>query len=96
MTVGVEGSRIKDPAALSATLLAAGATAAEVQRRLHGGVGPPDLFRTGVHADRGPIRATGRKNSTLYESPARIFNTRRPARSSLPGWPPTSSAPSGR
>ncbi len=74
VSVGVEGSRIKDPAAVSAALLAAGATAAEVQRRVQGGGRPPDLFRTGVHDEPRPaFEQLGGTTSALYQIAGTVF-----------------------
>ena len=95
VTVGLDGNRVTDPAGVSASLLAAGATADEVRARLHGRLRPPDLFRTGLYVDRGPLRAAGwQEQRPVPNCRHRLPDTRRPALSSPRAWPPTWSAPS--
>jgi cell division protein FtsI/penicillin-binding protein 2 len=66
VTVGIEGSRVKDPAALSATLTAAGATTAEVHSALTAAGAHPTYFEPVFTMTAARFAQLGGKNSALY------------------------------
>jgi cell division protein FtsI/penicillin-binding protein 2 len=73
LVVGVEGNRIKDPAAISAVLTAAGATAAEVQGALAAAAGHPTYFEPVFTLSEAEYQQLGGKNSQLYQIAGTVF-----------------------
>jgi hypothetical protein len=73
VVVGVEGSRVKDPAAVSAVLIAAGATAAQVNGALAAAVTHPSYFEPVFTLSAARYQQLGGKNSQLYQAPGTVF-----------------------
>jgi hypothetical protein len=73
LIVGVEGNRIKDPAALSATLTAAGATATEVSAALAAAAAHPTFFEPVFTLPAATYQRLGGQNSALYRIPGTLF-----------------------
>jgi cell division protein FtsI/penicillin-binding protein 2 len=71
--VGVEGNRVKDPAAISAVLMAAGATAAEVQGALTAAATHPTYFEPVFTLSAARYQQLGGKNSQLYQIAGTVF-----------------------
>jgi hypothetical protein len=66
VTVGIDGSRVKDRTALAATLTAAGATAAEVQSAFTAATAHPTYFEPVFTMTAARFAQLGGKNSALY------------------------------
>jgi cell division protein FtsI/penicillin-binding protein 2 len=75
VTVGVEGSRIKDPAGLTATLLASGATADEVRTALAAATAHPTYFEPVFTLTETRFEQLGGKRSALYTIAGTDFRT---------------------
>jgi hypothetical protein len=73
LVVGVEGNRIKDRAAISAVLMAAGATAAEVQGALAAAATHPTYFEPVFTLSEARYQQLGGKNSQLYQVAGTVF-----------------------
>ncbi len=73
VVVGIEGSRVKNPAAVSATLVAAGATATEVSTALAAAVAHPSFFEPVFQLTEARYEQLGGQASTLYEIPGTVF-----------------------
>ena len=71
--VGVEGSRIKDPAALSKVLLASGATSAQVSSALAAASTHPDFFEAVFDLSADQYAKLGGNTSSLYSTPGTVF-----------------------
>ena len=75
VTVGIDGSRVKDPAALSAILTAAGATAAQVRAALTAASAHPTYFEPVFTLTAARFDQLGGKNSALYRIAGTDFQT---------------------
>ena len=73
VTVGIEGSRVKDPAALSATLIAAGATPAEVTAAQSAAAAHPTYFEPVFEMTQARFQQLGGTKSALYTIPGTVF-----------------------
>jgi hypothetical protein len=73
LVVGVEGNRVKDPAAISAVLMAAGATPAEVQGALAAAAGHPTYFEPVFTLSEAKYQQLGGNNSQLYQIAGTVF-----------------------
>jgi cell division protein FtsI/penicillin-binding protein 2 len=73
VVVGIEGSRIKDPAALSSTLMAAGATASEVRTALAAASLHPTYFTAVFTLTSAQFQALGGQTSPLYGIAGTLF-----------------------
>jgi cell division protein FtsI/penicillin-binding protein 2 len=73
VVVGIEGSRIKDPSAVSATLIAAGATAADVHMAATGAAAHPAYFEPVFQLTEARYQQLGGDGSALYKIPGTVF-----------------------
>jgi cell division protein FtsI/penicillin-binding protein 2 len=73
VVVGVQGSRIKDPAALTQVLLAAGATQAEVSAALASAAAHPTYFEPVFVMTEAAYAALGGPDSALHQAPGTVF-----------------------
>ncbi len=73
VNVGIEGSRIKDPSAVSAALMAAGATAAEVQAALAAASVHPTYFEPVFTLTQSRFEQLGGQSGTLYRIAGTVF-----------------------
>ena len=73
LVVGVEGSRIKDPAAVSAALTAAGATAAQVSAAFAAAAAHPTYFEPVFTLPQATFQQLGGQNSALYRVSGTLF-----------------------
>jgi cell division protein FtsI/penicillin-binding protein 2 len=73
LVVGLEGSRIKDPATLSAVLTAAGATAVQVQVALAGAMAHPTYFEPVFTMSEARFQELGGRSSELYQIAGTVF-----------------------
>jgi cell division protein FtsI/penicillin-binding protein 2 len=73
LVVGVEGNRVKDPAALSSVLTAAGAATAEVQGALAAAAAHPSYFEPVFTLSEARYQQLGGKNSQLYQIAGTVF-----------------------
>ncbi len=71
--VGIEGSRIKDPPAVSASLIRAGATAAEVSTAEAGATAHPTYFEPVFQLTGARYQQLGGSGSVLYRIPGTVF-----------------------
>ncbi len=71
--VGVEGQRIKDPAALTQLLTAAGASPAQVRAALTEATAHPTFFEPVVTITEAAFNALGGHSSALYQAPGTQF-----------------------
>jgi cell division protein FtsI/penicillin-binding protein 2 len=72
-TVGVEGSRIKDPAAVSAALTGAGASAAQVGAALAAAAAHPTYFEPVFTLPQATFQHLGGQNSDVYRVSGTLF-----------------------
>jgi cell division protein FtsI/penicillin-binding protein 2 len=73
LLVGVDGSRIKDPTAVSATLTAAGATPTEVSTALTAAAAHPTYFEPVFTLPEAAYQRLGGQNSALYRISGTLF-----------------------
>jgi cell division protein FtsI/penicillin-binding protein 2 len=73
VVVGVEGSRIKDPAALSTQLVASGATQEEVTSALAAAAMHPTYFEPVVTISAARYAQLGGDAGALYQAPGTVF-----------------------
>ena len=73
VSVGVEGSRIKDQASVSAALLAAGATAAEVGAAFKAAAAHPTYFEPVFTMSQARFQQLGGTTSALYQIAGTVF-----------------------
>jgi cell division protein FtsI/penicillin-binding protein 2 len=73
VVVGVEGSRIKDPALVTTTLEAAGATSAEVQAALAAATTHPTYFEPVFQLAQTKFQQLGGQSSALYKVAGTVF-----------------------
>ena len=73
VVVGVEGSRVKDPASLTALLTAAGAPASSVSSALAAAAAHPTFFEPVFQITMAQYQALGGKSGALYQAPGTVF-----------------------
>lgn len=73
VVVGVQGSRVKDPSALTQVLLAAGAPAASVTSALSAAAAHPTFFEPVFTLPLARYQALGGDGSTLHNFPGTVF-----------------------
>ena len=73
VTVGIDGSRIKDPAAVSNALMAAGASAAQVQSALAAASVHPTYFEPVFTLTQARFEQLGGQSSALYRIAGTVF-----------------------
>jgi cell division protein FtsI/penicillin-binding protein 2 len=73
VTVGVEGSRIKDPALLASVLQAAGATPSQTSAAISAAAAHPTFFEPVFSLSEGAYQALGGDHSQLYQVPGTVF-----------------------
>jgi cell division protein FtsI/penicillin-binding protein 2 len=73
VSVGIEGSRIRNAAALTAALAAAGATASEIQGALAGANAHPTYFVPVFDLSEARYQQLGGTASALYQVPGTVF-----------------------
>lgn len=71
--VGVEGARVKDPAALTALLVGAGAPAAAVSAALSAAAAHPTFFEPVLQLTDAGFAALGGDSGALYQAPGTVF-----------------------
>jgi cell division protein FtsI/penicillin-binding protein 2 len=82
VVVGVEGSRIKDPAALTKVLLASGTTAPQISAALAAAAAHPTFFEPVLQLSLAQYSALGGNTGALYQAPGTVFD-RTAARSAV-------------
>jgi cell division protein FtsI/penicillin-binding protein 2 len=83
--VGVEGSRVKNAAQLTATLESSGATAAEVAAALGAAADHPTYFEPVFTLTAARYGALGGNSSPLYQVPGTVFQYTRARTADTPG-----------
>ena len=73
VVVGVEGSRVKNPAQLTSTLVTSGATAGQVTAALNAATNHPDFFEPVFTMTADQFSALGGNASALYQAPGTVF-----------------------
>jgi cell division protein FtsI/penicillin-binding protein 2 len=73
VTVGVEGSRIKDPAQLASVLQAAGATPSQISAAISAAQSHPTFFEPVFSLSEAAYQALGGDRSQLYQVPGTVF-----------------------
>jgi cell division protein FtsI/penicillin-binding protein 2 len=73
VVVGIEGSRVKDAAALTKVLVAAGATAPEVAAALAAAVAHPTFFEPVLDLSLARYNQLGGDTGALYQAPGTVF-----------------------
>ncbi len=73
VVVGVEGSRIQDPAVVTSTLEAAGATSAQVQAALAAATAHPTYFEPVFQMAQSRFQQLGGQSSALYKVAGTVF-----------------------
>jgi cell division protein FtsI/penicillin-binding protein 2 len=85
VVVGVEGSRVKNAAQLSATLESSGATAAEITSALTAATAHPDYFEPVFTLTAARYAALGGDSSPLYQVPGTVFQHTSARTAATPG-----------
>jgi hypothetical protein len=83
--IGIQGSRIHDPAALSATLLASGASPAEVQSALAAAAAHPAYFEPVFTVTQARYQQLGGQQSSLYRIAGTMFRPTSARTAATPG-----------
>jgi cell division protein FtsI/penicillin-binding protein 2 len=73
VVIGIEGSRIKDPAAVTSLIEAVGATGAEVASALAAARAHPTFFEPIITISRAQYQQLGGNDSSLYKIPGTVF-----------------------
>ena len=73
VVVGIEGSRVKDPTALTQLLVASGATATEVSSALAAAVAHPTFFEPVFEITEDRYNALGGQTGALHQAPGTVF-----------------------
>jgi cell division protein FtsI/penicillin-binding protein 2 len=85
VVVGLEGSRVKDPAAVTAVLTAAGASAAEVSSALTAAASHPTYFEPVFTLSEARYQQLGGQNSELYRVAGTVFEPTTMRTAATPG-----------